>query len=253
MANSTLSDAVTQALTLVSQADASLLEIISLSFKVSLSAVIFATIIGIPTALLMAIYRFKGRSFLHILIDTLMALPPVVVGLIVYLLLSNSGPLGIWGLLYTPTAMIIAQTLLITPIVVALALPVFSQHWLNIGEQMHLLGLKRSQCFGVLIKESSNSLITVILAAFGRAIAEIGAVMIVGGNIENHTRVMTTAIAMETRQGNLALALALGLVLIVCALLINASAHFCNYYYGRKIGQQLLLSLPNSYGKNNDQ
>lgn len=252
MASSTLSDAITQALTLVSQADASLLEIISLSFKVSLSAVLFATIIGIPTAMLMAVYRFRGRGILHILIDTLMALPPVVVGLIVYLLLSSSGPLGIWGLLYTPTAMIIAQTLLITPIVIALALPVFSQHWLSIGEQMLLLGLKRRHCFSVLIKESSNSLITVILAAFGRAIAEIGAVMIVGGNIENHTRVMTTAIAMETRQGNLALALALGLVLILCALLINASAHFCNYYCGRKAGQQLLLSLPNSFGKNND-
>lgn len=253
MASSTLSDALAQAVTLVGQADASLLEIISLSFKVSISAVIFATIIGIPTAMLMAVYQFRGRKVLHILIDTLMALPPVVVGLVVYLILSNSGPLGIWGLLYTPAAMIIAQTILITPIVIALALPVFSQHWLNIGEQMLLLGLKRRHCFGVLIKESSNSLITVVLAAFGRAIAEIGAVMIVGGNIENHTRVMTTAIAMETRQGNLALALALGMVLILCALLINASAHFCNYWYGRKVGQQLLLSLPNSYGKNNDQ
>jgi tungstate transport system permease protein len=232
MASSTLSDAITQALTLVSQADASLLEIISLSFQVSLSAVLLATIIGIPAAMLMAVYRFRGRGIL---------------------LLSSSGPLGIWGLLYTPTAMVIAQTLLITPIVIALALPVFSQHWLNIGEQMLLLGLKRRHCFSVLIKESSHSLITVILAAFGRAIAEIGAVMIVGGNIEDHTRVMTTAIAMETRQGNLALALALGLVLILCALLTNALAHCCNYYYGRKVGQQMLLSLPNSYGKNNDQ
>jgi tungstate transport system permease protein len=183
MASSTLSDAITQALTLVSQADTSLLEIISLSFKVSMSAVFFATIIGIPLAMLMAVYRFRGRKVLHILIDTLMALPPVVVGLIVYLLLSNSGPLGIWGLLYTPTAMIIAQTLLITPIVIALALPIFSQHWLNIGEQMLLLGLNRRHCFSVLIKESSNSLSTVILAAFGREIAELGAGMIVGGYI----------------------------------------------------------------------
>jgi tungstate transport system permease protein len=253
MASSTLSDAITQALTLVSQTDASLLEIIALSFKVSLSAVVFATVIGIPTAMLMAIYQFRGRSVLHILVDTLMALPPVVVGLIVYLLLSNSGPLGIWGLLYTPTAMIIAQTLLITPIIVALALPVFSQHWLKIGEQMLLLGLKRRHCFSVLIKESSNSLITVILAAFGRAIAEIGAVMVVGGNIENHTRVMTTAIAMETRQGNLALALALGLVLILCALLINASAHLCNYYYDLKLNRQLLILAPITHGKSNDQ
>jgi tungstate transport system permease protein len=252
MASSTLFEAITQAAALVSQGDASLLTIISLSFKVSLSAVIFATIIGIPTAMLMAIYTFRGRGILHIVVDTSMALPPVVVGLLVYLLLSSSGPFGIWELLYTPSAMIIAQTLLITPIVIALALPIFSQHWFNIGEQMLLLGLKRQHCFSVLIRESSNSLITVILAAFGRAIAEIGAVMIVGGNIENHTRVMTTAIAMETRQGNLALALALGLVLILCALLINASAHCCNYYYNCKLGQPLLLSVANSYGKKHD-
>jgi tungstate transport system permease protein len=146
MASSTLSDAIAQAYILVTQADTALIEIILLSFKVSMSAVFFATIIGIPTAMLMAVYQFKGRNFLHVLIDTLMALPPVVVGLIIYLLLSNSGPLGIWGLLYTPSAMIIAQTFLITPIVIALALPVLSQHWLNIGEQMLLLGLKRRHC-----------------------------------------------------------------------------------------------------------
>lgn len=252
MASSILSDAISQAITLVSQADTTLVEIISLSFRVSLSAVLFATIIGIPAAILMAVYQFRGQKTLHVLIDSLMALPPVVVGLIVYLVLSNNGPLGIWGLLYTPSAMIIAQTVLITPIVIALALPILSQHWLTIGEQMLLLGLRRRHCFSVLIKESSNSLITVILAAFGRAIAEIGAVMVVGGNIEHHTRVMTTAIAMETRQGNLALALALGLVLILCALLINASAHICNYWYGRSVNQQLLPLLPNSYGKTND-
>jgi len=253
MASSTLSDAISQATTLITQADASLLEIISLSFRVSMSAVFFATLIGIPIAIFMAVYQFCGRKLLHIIIDTLMALPPVVVGLVVYLILSNSGPLGVWGLLYTPTAMIIAQTLLITPIIIALSLPVFSGHWQTIGEQMLLLGLKRRHCIGVLIRESSNSLITVILAAFGRAIAEIGAVMIVGGNIESHTRVMTTAIAMETRQGNLAFALALGFVLILCALLINTSAHACNYWYGRKINKQLLLSLPNQYGNNNEQ
>ena len=244
MASSTLSDAISQAAALISQVDTSLLEIITLSFKVSMSAVFFAAIIGIPIAILMSVYDFRGSRLLHVIIDTLMALPPVVVGLIVYLILSNNGSLGIWGLLYTPTAMIIAQTLLITPIIIALSLPVFSSHWQTIGEQMLLLGLQRKHCIGVLIKESSNSLITVVLAAFGRAIAEIGAVMVVGGNIESHTRVMTTAIAMETRQGNLALALALGFVLILCALCINASAHACNYWYGRKINKPILLSPP---------
>jgi tungstate transport system permease protein len=157
-----------------------------------------------------------------------MALPPVVVGLVVYLLLSRSGPLGVWGLLYTPTAMIIAQTLLITPIVIALALPLFTHHWARIGEQLIVLGYRPRQILPTLLYEARAGVMTVILAAFGRGIAEIGAVMIVGGNIDQHTRVMTTAIAMETQQGNLALALALGIVLIMIALLINSSAHVIN-------------------------
>lgn len=209
-------------------------EIIGLSFRVSLSALLLAMLAGIPIALLMCVYRFPGRTFLHILIDSFMAFPPVVIGLIVYLVLSRSGPLGIWGLLYTPTAMIIAQTLLITPVVVALSLQLFHQHWQRLREQLLMLGFKPVRCFGIVLHEARTGLITVMLAAFGRAIAEIGAVMVVGGNIENHTRVMTTAIAMETRQGNLSLALALGLVLMLLALMINAVTHL----FGRSLKRQ---------------
>jgi tungstate transport system permease protein len=219
-------DIAYQAVNLLSQWDSGLWQIIGRSFQVSLSALFIAVIVGLPIALALAVYRFKGDRLLRIVIDTMMALPPVVVGLIVYLLLSRVGPLGVWGLLYTPTAMIIAQACLITPIVVALSLPIFQHHWQRLGQQLTVLGIRRRHALTILIHEARFSLLTVILAAFGRAIAEIGAVMIVGGNIENETRVMTTAIAMETQQGNLQLALALGLVLILFALLTNSIVHF---------------------------
>ncbi len=232
-AMSTLSNAIHESFQLITQGDGPLLEIIALSFQVSLSALLLAVIFGLPLALLMAVYPFPGRRFCHLIIDTMMALPPVVVGLIVFLLLSQGGPLGILGLLYTPSAMIIAQTLLITPIIVALSLPYIRSHWLRLHEQLQLLGYKPWQSFQILLHESRMGLITVVLAGFGRAIAEIGAVMIVGGNIEQHTRVMTTAIAMETRQGNLALALALGIILISLALLLNAVMHIVKYRFTR--------------------
>jgi tungstate transport system permease protein len=221
----TFSDTLHQTFSLLLQLDESLWGIILLSLKVSGTALLFAVIIGLPIALGLTLRRFPGERLLYILVDTMMALPPVVVGLVVYLLLSRSGPLGVWGLLYTPTAMIIAQTLLITPIVIALALPLFKQHWSRIGEQLIVLGYRPRHILPTLLYEARAGIMTVILAAFGRGIAEIGAVMIVGGNIDQHTRVMTTAIAMETQQGNLALALALGIVLIMIALLINSSAH----------------------------
>ncbi|MGH1487637.1 MAG: ABC transporter permease [Cellvibrionaceae bacterium] len=233
MSTPVLSEAINQAVTIIFSNDAFLWEIIFLSFRVSLSALACSLLIGIPVAILMTVYPFSGKKIIHIIIDTMMALPPVVVGLIVYLLLSRSGPLGIWGLLYTPTAMIIAQTLLITPIVIALSLQLFHGHWERLQEQLYMLGFKPHHCFRILIRESKAGLITVVLAAFGRAIAEIGAVMIVGGNIEHHTRVMTTAIAMETRQGNLSLALALGIILILLALFINAAVHLTSRYSGK--------------------
>jgi tungstate transport system permease protein len=210
--------------------DSGLWEIIFLSFRVSLSALLIATLIGIPIAFAMTVYRFSGQRLGFIVIDTLMALPPVVVGLTVYLLLSRSGPLGIWGLLYTPTAMVIAQALLITPIVIALSIPILKHHWQHLYEQLYVLGFKPADCFRIVLSEARLGLITVILAAFGRAIAEIGAVMIVGGNIEHHTRVMTTAIAMETQQGNLALALALGIILILLALTVNTTVHLLGHH-----------------------
>ena len=210
---------------LIVSGDSTLWRIITLSLHVSSSALFIALLCGIPSALAMTVYRFPGDRLLHIIVDTLMALPPVVVGLLIYLVLSQSGPLGIWGLLYTPTAMIIAQSVLITPIVIALSLQVFGHHWLRIKDQLKMLGYRPHHCFRLLLNESKMGLITVALAAFGRAIAEIGAVMIVGGNIEQQTRVMTTAIAMETRQGNLALALALGILLILLALIVSILAH----------------------------
>ena len=206
--------------------DIALWEVILLSLKVSLTAVFIGLFIGIPFAFFLAVYNFTGKKLCRVILDTLMALPPVVIGLIVYLLISRNGPLGVWGLLYTPAAMIMAQAVLITPLIAALSYQFLSQHWERLGDQLKMLGFKPYQTFKPLLQESKQELSTVALAAFGRAIAEIGAVMIVGGNIEHHTRVMTTAIAMETRQGNLSLALALGLILIIIALIINASVHW---------------------------
>ena len=227
-------DTLQQTFSLLSQWDSELWSIIGLSLRVSLSALVIAIVLGLPIAILLAVYRFPGDRIIYIVVDTLMAMPPVVGGLLVYLLLSRIGPLGIWGLLYTPTAMIIAQSLLITPIVIALSLQLFQQHWQRLGDQLTMLGIRGRQVFPILLLESRLGLITVVLAAFGRAIAEIGAVMIVGGNIEQETRVMTTAIAMETRQGNLEMAMALGMVLILLALLINACVHLVSAWKSRK-------------------
>jgi len=231
---STFIDATQQAIHLITSGDKVLFDIILLSFRVSLSALLLGLIIGLPIAVMLSVYHFPGRRLLHLIVDTMMAFPPVVVGLIVYLLLSQTGPLGVFSLLYTPSAMIIAQTLLITPIIIALALPYIRHHWLHLNEQLMMLGYRPKNCFLILLHESRMSLATVVLAAFGRAIAEIGAVMIVGGNIENHTRVMTTTIAMETQQGNLVLALALGMILIFIALSLNALVHFLKHRFTHK-------------------
>ena len=208
---------------LVLAADPDLLEIIALSLKVSLSAVVIACLLGLPLGTLVAIGRFRGRTASIILLNALMGLPPVVVGLLIYLLLSNAGPLGWMQLLYTPSAMIIAQAVLITPIVAALSREVVEQPNLEYSEQFRSLNVPRSAAASALLWDARYSLLTVALAGFGRAIAEVGAVIIVGGNIDHLTRVMTTAIALETSKGDLALALALGIVLITIALSINAA------------------------------
>ena len=210
------------ALQLISSADSDLLEIIGLSLQVSLTAVAVSCALGLPVGALLASTRFPGRQVVLIVLNSLMGLPPVVVGLIVYLQLSNSGPLGFLQLLYTPTAMIIAQTILILPIVAALSHQVLEELHSEYAEWFQSLCLGRWEIVKTLLFEARYALLTVALAGFGRAVAEVGAVMIVGGNINHFTRVMTTSIALETSKGNLPLALALGVVLLVIALLVNA-------------------------------
>lgn len=211
------------ALGLVLSGDARLYEIIGLSLFVSLTAVGAGCLIGIPLGAALAVLRFPGRGAMITVINSLMGLPPVVVGLIVYLLLSRSGPMGVFGLLYTPTAMIIAQAIIVTPLIAALAQASLAERHREYDEWFRSMRLSRSETIGVLIWEDRFALVTSALAGFGRAIAEVGAVIIVGGNIDRLTRVMTTAIALETSKGELTLALALGVVLIVLALLVNAA------------------------------
>jgi len=216
-------DAFGLAFQLVFTADADLLEIIALSLRVSLTAVAAACAIGLPLGAAIAMGRFRGRTVVIVLLNALMGLPPVVVGLLIYLLLSNAGPLGWLQLLYTPSAMIIAQTVLVTPIVAALSREVVEQLSNEYAEQFRSLCVPPAKAVGALLWDARYSLLTVALAGFGRAVAEVGAVIIVGGNIDHLTRVMTTAIALETSKGDLALALALGFVLITIALMVNAA------------------------------
>jgi tungstate transport system permease protein len=217
-----LADAFTTALILLLNLDDNLLEIVLLSLQVSVSAVVFAALCGFPLGAGLALFRFPGRTLLVVLINALMGLPPVVVGLTVYLVLSRSGPLGGLGLLFTPPAMILAQWILVTPIVAAMTRQVTEDLWSEYGEQLRSLGTQPHQAVGTLLWEGRYRLFTAVLAGFGRAIAEVGAVLIVGGNIAHATRVMTTAIALETAKGDLALALGLGIILILLSLLINA-------------------------------
>jgi tungstate transport system permease protein len=217
-----LGQAFQLAFALVWSVDADLVEIIGLSLRVSLTAVAIACAVGLPLGAVVAMGRFRGRGALLVLMNSLMGLPPVVVGLLVYLALSNAGALGWLQLLYTPTAMIVAQSILITPIVAALSREVLEQLHEEYDEQFRSLCLPAHVALGALLWDARYSLLTVALAGFGRAIAEVGAVIIVGGNIDHLTRVMTTAIALETSKGDLALALALGIVLIAIALGVNA-------------------------------
>ncbi len=219
------SDAFVQAARLVLTLDPGLLEIVGLSLKVSLSAVFIAALIGLPLGALLALYRFPGRRALTLLITALMGMPPVVLGLVVYLALSRSGPLGVLGLLYTPAAMIIAQTLLVLPIIIALSRATIAALWREYEETMTSLVVTGPALVRTMLYEARFELATAMLAGFGRAIAEVGAVMIVGGNINHFTRVMTTAIALETSRGDLALALALGVILLALALAVNLAVH----------------------------
>jgi tungstate transport system permease protein len=217
-----LASAFAEAVRLIAALDASLAEIVLLSLKVSLSATCLAALIGLPIGALIAIANFPGRGVAILLINALMGLPPVVVGLLVYVMLSNAGPMGGFGLLYSPTAMIIAQTVLITPIIAALSRQTIEDLRDEYDEQLRALGVGPLRAVPTLIWDGRFSLATALLAGFGRASAEVGAVIIVGGNINHVTRVMTTAIALETSKGDLALALGLGLILLTIAVLVNA-------------------------------
>ncbi len=219
-----LTTAFALALDLLLRVDSDLVEIVGLSMRVSLGAVGLAALIGLPLGAAVALFRFPGRLAINALLTAFMGLPPVVVGLVVYLLLSRAGPLGVLGLLFTPTAMIIAQCLLITPIIAALSAQTVADLHEEYDEQLRSLAAGPGQILVTLLWDGRFRLLTAILAGFGRAVAEVGAVMIVGGNINHATRVMTTAIALETSKGNLELALALGIILIALALGINLAA-----------------------------
>ncbi|WP_029007825.1 ABC transporter permease [Azospirillum halopraeferens] len=208
---------------LIGTLDPDLVGIVGLSLRVSLSAVALAALIGLPLGAAVAAFDFPGRRAVAVLLNAMMGLPPVVVGLIVYLLLSRSGPLGVLGLLFTPEAMIIAQAVLITPIVAALARQTVEDLLLEYGELLRVVGAGPVRTIVTLLSEGRASLVTTVLAGFGRASAEVGAVMIVGGNIDQVTRVMTTAIALETSRGDLPLALGLGMILIALSLAVNAA------------------------------
>ena len=218
-----MADALAIAFGLIAAGDPGLWQIVLLSIRVSLVAVALACLIGMPLGALLAVARFPGRGGVTVLVNALMGLPPVVVGLLVYLMLSTSGPLGVLQLLYTPTAMIIAQTVLVTPIVAALSRQVIEDLHAEYAEQLRSLGVGRLGTVATLLWDGRYSLLTAALAGFGRAVAEVGAVIIVGGNINHVTRVMTTTIALETSKGNLALALALGVILVTLAIAVSAA------------------------------
>jgi tungstate transport system permease protein len=222
------------ALQLVLSGDPALFAIVRLSLYVSLSAVVLAALIGIPLGAFVALTKFRGRQGVIVLLNALMGLPPVVVGLAVYLALSRSGPLGAFGLLFTPRAMIIAQTVLVTPIIAALTRQTIEDLWIEYRDELTAMNLGPLGRVTALIWDARFSLVTALLAGFGRAAAEVGAIIIVGGNIEGFTRTMTTAIALETSKGDLPLAVGLGLVLIAIVIAVNALA-----WTARRAGERL--------------
>lgn len=227
---------IAEGLRLAATLDLRLWQIVALSLEVSLSAVALATVLGLPLGAAVAVGRFPGRHAVIVLLNALMGLPPVVVGLVVYLLLSRAGPLGELGLLFTPGAMVIAQTVLITPIIAALSRQAVEDAWREYEEQLRSLGAHGVGAALTLVWDIRFSLLTAVLAGLGRASAEVGAVMIVGGNIDGVTRVMTTTIALETSKGDLPLALGLGLVLIAIVLALNAGAYLVKEAAQRRYG-----------------
>ena len=231
-----MSEALSTALALLIGLDSKLVEIVLLSLRVSLSAVAIAALLGLPLGAAIAVGRFRGRQAVIVVLNALMGLPPVVVGLLVYLLLSRAGPLGALGILFTPSAMVFAQSILILPIVAALSRQAIEDAWREYEEQLRSLGAGRLSAALTLLWDTRFSLLTTILAGFGRAAAEVGAVMIVGGHIDGVTRVMTTTIALETSKGDLPLALGLGMILIAIVIAVNAAAHLTRELAQRRYG-----------------
>ena len=231
-----MSEALSTALALLIGIDSKLVEIVLLSLRVSLSAVAIAALLGLPLGAAIAVGRFPGRQTVIVFLNALMGLPPVVVGLLVYLLLSRAGPLGTLGILFTPSAMIFAQSILILPIIAALSRQAIEDAWREYEEQLHSLGAGRMDAAMTLLWDTRFSLLTTLLAGFGRAAAEVGAVMIVGGNIDGVTRVMTTTIALETSKGDLPLALGLGIILIAIVIAVNAAAYLTKELAQRRYG-----------------
>jgi tungstate transport system permease protein len=219
-------EALYTAASLIGHFDAELREIVFLSLGVSLTASICAFVIGAPLGAALAVYRFRGKGALIVIASALLGLPPVVVGLVVYLLLSRSGPLGSFGILFTPTAMVIAQAVLATPIIIALVHRMTVDVWAAYGDALLVDGASRLRAIGTIMLIGREGLLTAFLAAFGRAIAEVGAIIIVGGNIRGYTRTMTTAIALETSKGELSFALALGIILIILSMTVSALSLF---------------------------
>jgi tungstate transport system permease protein len=224
------------AIDLILSGDRALFAVVRLSLMVTLAATLSATLVGMPLGAVVALTRFPGRSVAIVTLNALMGLPPVVVGLIVFLLLSRSGPLGSLGLLFTPTAMVIAQAVLIAPIIAALTRQTIEDLWGEYRDELTAMEIGPLARVTALLWDARFSLVTVLLAGFGRAAAEVGAVMIVGGNIDGFTRVMTTAIALETSKGNLALAIGLGMILIILIMVINALAWGVRHWGQRHAG-----------------
>jgi tungstate transport system permease protein len=224
------------ALDLLLSADPTLIAIVRLSLLISLSAVLFAALVGVPVGACLALTHFPGREVLIVILNALMGLPPVVVGLAVFLLLSRSGPLGSWGLLFTPQAMVIAQTVLVAPIIAALTRQTIEDLWVEYRDELAAMNVGPARRVATLVWDARFSLVTALLAGFGRAAAEVGAIIIVGGNIDGFTRTMTTAIALETSKGDLPLAIGLGMILIFIVITINALAwgmrHVAERYAG---------------------
>ena len=227
-------EAARTALILIATLDPEIAGIVALSLSVSLSAAVIAMVIGAPLGGVLAVGRFRGRQTIIVLANALLGLPPVVVGLAIYLLLSRSGPLGFAGLLFTPAAMVMAQVVLTTPIVIALVHRPTALLWSEYGDMMRVDGLSKARSIQLLFMIGRGSLLTAFLAAFGRAIAEVGAIIVVGGNIRGFTRTMTTSIALETGKGELTLALGLGIVLVLLSLMVSAGAFLLNAWADRQ-------------------